>query len=77
MPKPLAFDAPGVGLGVVLVRRCPHLYQLTDGVEMLAVIMRDQQHCRRPQAHDRVLKLLEGAIRVQPRRQSSLPAIPD
>jgi hypothetical protein len=26
-------DAPGVGLGVVLVRRRPHLHQLADGAE--------------------------------------------
>jgi hypothetical protein len=68
-------DTPGVGLGVVLVRRRPHLDQLADGVEMLAVIMRDQQHRRGAQTHDRILELLEGAIAVEFRRHPALPAV--
>jgi hypothetical protein len=71
----LLCDAPGIGLGVVLVRRCPHLHQLADGIEMPAVIVGDQQHRRGAQAHDRILELLEGAIAVVLRRHPALSAV--
>jgi hypothetical protein len=55
-------DAAGIRLGIVLVRRRPHLHQLADGVEMPAVVMGDQQHRRRPHSYlEWSDKLVEGS----------------
>ncbi|QLH38552.1 MAG: hypothetical protein HWD60_05755 [Defluviicoccus sp.] len=42
---------------------------------MPVIIVRNQQHRRRAQTHDRIFELLERAIAVVRRRHPALPAV--